>query len=170
VQCKAADVLLKTLMLDALYRTAYRVAYRGARIYWHVFRPENHGALVALWCAGRVLLVKNSYVDYYSLPGGNVRANETAEDAAIRELKEEINLVVERGKLITALVHTHEWQGRPDHVVIFALELEQTPAIRVDHREVVSAEWLLPQEALSRDLFPPLRQVIEQHVAAQSTP
>jgi len=155
-------------MLDACFRLAYRFAYQGARVYWHVFRPQNHGALVALWHQGSVLLVKNSYVDYFSLPGGNVRKAESAVDTAVRELKEEINLTVDGAQLRTVLDHNHEWQGRPDHVVIFELDVDQRPQLAVDNREVVSAEWLSPQDALARNLFPPLRLVIENRMSLDS--
>lgn len=154
-------------MLDACFRLAYRGAFQGARIYWHLFRPQNHGALVALWHDGHVLLVKNSYVNYYSLPGGNVRATESAVDAAVRELKEEIALTVDGSQLRIVLDHNHEWQGRPDHVVIFELDVDQRPQVSVDHREVVAAEWVTPDQALERRLFPPLRLVIENRVAAE---
>ena len=156
-------------MIDAMLRMAYRVAYQGARVYWRIFKPDNHGALVAMWREGKILLVKNSYVKYYSLPGGNVRVGESAVEAAIRELQEEIGLQVELSQLTVALDRTHEWQGRSDHVVIFQLELDEEPKIQVDHREVVSAEWLLPEQALARDLFPPLRQVIEDRMLAGRT-
>lgn len=151
-------------MIDAIYRMVYRVAYQGARVYWLLFKPDNHGALVAMWCHGKVLLVKNSYVSYYSLPGGNVRASENAREAAVRELKEEIGLSVEASQLTVALDHTHEWQGRSDHVVIFELDLKDEPKVQVDNREVVSAEWLRPEQALALSLFPPLKRVIEDHL------
>ena len=151
-------------MIDAMFRTAYRAAYQGARVYWRIFKPDNHGALVAMWHEGKILLVKNSYVKYYSLPVGNVRAGESAMEAAIRELQEEIGLHVEMSQLKVALDHTHQWQGRSDHVVIFQLEVDEEPNIQVDNREVVRAEWLLPEQALERDLFPPLRRVIENRL------
>ncbi len=155
----------KTPLIDAFFRTAYRIAYQGARIYWRVFRPPNRGALVAIWCDGRVLLVKNSYVKHYSLPGGNLRSDEQALDAAVRELREEISLEVDPNQLTVALDHRHEWEGRSDHVVIFQLDVKEEPSLQVDNREVVAAEWLLPEEALQRHLFPPLRQVIEARAA-----
>jgi hypothetical protein len=40
----------------------------------------------------------------------------------------------------------------------------------VDHREVVEAAWWPPERALSLELFPPLRDVIEQRRARQAAP
>lgn len=155
-------------MQDALFRLAYRIAFQGARLYWHIFRPPNHGALVAIWHRDKILLVKNSYVDYFSLPGGNVRSQETPKEAALRELEEEIHLTVDGAQLEIALDHHHEWQGRPDHVVIFELDAQEKPTVKVDNREVVAAEWVTAEAALNRNLFPPLRQVIQNRLA-QST-
>lgn len=149
-------------MIDACFRLAYRMAYQGARVYWRVVHPKNHGALVAIWHAGKVLLVQNSYLNYMSLPGGYVHAGESAEEAAVRELREEIGLTVERERLTLALDHEHMWEGRQDHVVIFELSVDEPPVIQIDNREVVRAEWLTPEEALSRNLFPPLRTVVER--------
>lgn len=149
------------MVIDAFYRVAYRVAYQGARAYWRFSHPENHGALVTIWDKGKILLVQNSYLNYLSLPGGHVNQGETAVQAAVRELREEIGLKVVEQDLAQVLDHTHEWEGRTDHVEIFELDVTERPVIKIDNREVVSAEWFTPTEALALNLFPPLRQVIE---------
>ena len=48
-------------MTNALVRLVLRAAYRLARAWWFVRRPEAHGAFVAVWHADRLLLVRNSY-------------------------------------------------------------------------------------------------------------
>jgi hypothetical protein len=60
-------------LIDRGFQLAYVCAYRMMRVYWMLRRPATHGALVALWNGGEVLLVKNSYARYYGLPGGYVR-------------------------------------------------------------------------------------------------
>src|SRR5690349_19463262 len=60
--------------VDKAFQLAYVCAYRLMRTYWTLRHPKTHGALVALFNGGDVLLVKNSYVPYYSLPGGYVEA------------------------------------------------------------------------------------------------
>lgn len=44
---------------------------------------------------GKVLAMKDNHADYYYLPGGRVQFNETAENALLRELKEELNVEAE---------------------------------------------------------------------------
>ncbi|MFJ1581186.1 NUDIX hydrolase [Streptomyces sp. NPDC088182] len=46
-------------------------------------------ALVALWCAGRVLMVFDRYRQSWELPGGRIEQGESPRQAALRELLEE---------------------------------------------------------------------------------
>jgi ADP-ribose pyrophosphatase YjhB (NUDIX family) len=152
-------------MIDRLYRVAYRGAYRMMRVYWAVMRPQVHGALVAIWHNGEILLVKNSYVRYYSLPGGYVRRDETGRSAAIRELIEETGIRASASELRLALDQQHDWEGKREHIEIFELEVATKPTIKVDNREVVEATFYMPQKALELELFEPLRKVIQKRVA-----
>jgi 8-oxo-dGTP pyrophosphatase MutT (NUDIX family) len=135
------------------------------RVYWGAAHPHTHGALVAIWRGGEILLVKNSYVPYYSLPGGYVRSSETGRDAALRELYEETGLRASAADLKPALDEQHEWEGKREHIEIFELDVTEAPAIAVDRREVVAAAFHSPSDALRLDLFPPLRRVIERRMA-----
>jgi ADP-ribose pyrophosphatase YjhB (NUDIX family) len=146
----------------------YRCAYQVMRVYWAVRRPRTHGALVAIWYDGRVLLVQNSYVPYRSLPGGYVKAGETGRDAASRELFEETGLRVEPSALRLALDEQHAWEGKQEHIEIFELEVTARPTIKVDNREVLAAEFFTPEEALRLRLFAPLRTVIQKRSASES--
>jgi 8-oxo-dGTP diphosphatase len=153
-------------MLDRLIVLAYRGAYRMMRVYWRVLHPTTHGALVAVWHLEQILLVRNSYVRYHTLPGGYLRRGESGEIAARRELFEEVGLDVLPEQLRLALDVTHAWEGKQDHVQIFEIVVQDRPQVRVDHREVVAAELVDPLEALRRDLFPPLRDYLRQRLVA----
>ncbi|MEO7668934.1 MAG: hypothetical protein ABIW57_06325, partial [Polyangia bacterium] len=63
--------------IDHAYRLAYKVAHRLLRAYWKVRHPHKGGTLVAIWCAGQILIVKNTYRKEHSLPGGYPRSGET---------------------------------------------------------------------------------------------
>jgi ADP-ribose pyrophosphatase YjhB (NUDIX family) len=148
-------------VVDRGFQLAYVCAYRLMRTYWRLRHPTTHGSLVAIWNRGEVLLVRNSYVPYYGLPGGYVRRGESARDAAMRELFEEVHVTASPEQLRLMLEETHEWEGKHDHVQIFALELPSRPSVAVDNREVVEASWWSPARALTLNLFPPLRHVLE---------
>jgi 8-oxo-dGTP diphosphatase len=147
-------------LVDRGFQIAYAGAYRIMRAYWKLRHPVTHGALVALWNRGELLLVSNSYVPYYCLPGGYVRRGESGRDAAIRELSEEVGVAAKGEELTLALAERHEWEGKDDYVEIFSLDLPTRPEVRVDHREVVDASWFSPARALSLDLFPPVRHML----------
>lgn len=151
-------------VVDRSFQLAYKVAYRLMRVYWGVRRPSTHGALVTLWHQGEVLLVQNSYVSYRSLPGGYVGRHETGPEAAVRELREEVGIATTTDQLEKVFDEVKDWEGKRDHVEIFALELDRRPIIRIDHREVVAANWFSPERALELNLFPPIRTVLERRV------
>lgn len=156
-------------IVDRAYQVAYVCAYRLMRTYWGIRRPTTHGALVALWHEGEVLLVRNSYVPYYSAPGGYVHRGESSVQAALRELREEVGVYAQPEELTRVIDETHDWEGKRDHVEIFSLDLAHRPNVQVDHREVIQAEWVSPEHALLLDVFPPLRRAIEQRMTSKAS-
>jgi len=156
-------------VIDLFYRVAYKCAYRLMRVYWAAIHPQTHGALVAIWHQGEVLLVKNSYVSYHSLPGGYVRSSETGREAALRELFEETGIRVSPSDLKPVLDEQHDWEGKREHIEIFEIDVPERSTVVVDHREVVAAAFHSPQDALRLELFPPLRKVIERRIAAATS-
>jgi ADP-ribose pyrophosphatase YjhB (NUDIX family) len=132
------------------------------RTYWKLRRPVTNGALVAIWSDGEVLLVRNSYVSYYSAPGGYVHPDETGRDAALRELAEEVGVFVRPEQLELALDVTHDWEGKRDHVQIYNLSVSERPQVRIDQREVIEASWFRPEQVAGMNVFPPLAQAIAQ--------
>ena len=50
--------------------------------------------------AGQVLLVEPTYKEYWEIPGGCVEADESPYVTAVREVKEELGLVVTPGRLL----------------------------------------------------------------------
>lgn len=76
----------------ALYRTAYPVL----KVWWFVRRPHTEGVKVVLRDGDAAVFVRHSYGDRASweLPGGGRRRGESAVDAARREAREELGVVV----------------------------------------------------------------------------
>ncbi|WP_416896516.1 MAG: NUDIX hydrolase [Minwuia sp.] len=143
------------------WRAAYRAAWvvrRGVRLLpW----PHMNGAMAAVWCDGQVLLVQNSYNDFWSMPGGRLNAGEDYRQAAARELHEETGVIVDAGDL--AFVHG-EFLGhvlRRDRVEIFAVDVERRPKVTPEPVEIAATRWATPHEAMGLPLFGPTRRYLQ---------
>jgi 8-oxo-dGTP diphosphatase len=141
-------------------RVLYRAAYLAARVWWFVRRPHTNGSLVALWCDGRLLLVRTSYRPLYSLPGGFMKRGETSLAAAQRELREEVGLTV-TADLRLVWHGTMPFEHRADTATIWETSLETAPAFRVDGAEVVWAGWKTAEEALALPLLPSVERYLK---------
>ncbi len=156
-------------LVDRSFQLAYVVAYRLMCVYWGIRRPRTHGALVAVFHDGKLLLVRNSYVSYYSLPGGYVGRNETSRQAALRELAEEVGVRARPEQLEPVIDEENAWQGKRDHVEIFVIEVERRPDVRIDNREVIEAIWVSAERALELSLFPPIRRLLERRLKQEAS-
>jgi 8-oxo-dGTP diphosphatase len=144
--------------LDVGFRLAYRLAFRVLRVWWFLRRPTHRGVVVAVWHAGRVLVVRPSYRRTLDLPGGGIARGEAAVAAACRELGEEVGIAVAPSALRLALEMTAWWDFRRDHVSIFELRLDgPPPAIRVDRREITGAEFMASASVLAGQISPFVR-------------
>jgi 8-oxo-dGTP diphosphatase len=152
-------------MVSALVRLGYRGAYWCARCWWFVRRPTTHGAAVALWCGGRVLLVKTSYRDRYSLPGGFVGRRELARDAACREVREEVGVVVSVDRLKLVYDGTLFVEHHHDQLSIFEIDLEAQPPVRANGRELVWIGWKTTEEAALLPLLSHVRAYLATRTA-----
>jgi 8-oxo-dGTP diphosphatase len=142
-------------MMDLLWRLAYRIGFRAARLWWRLRRPDHDGAVVAVWFGGRILAIRQSYRSNLFWPGGGIRRGEEPRDAARRELREELGLTVAPDDLVLAREMVVDWDFRRDRVRVFELRLDAEPALRVDNREVVAASFVDPRALLAEAVLPP---------------
>ncbi len=140
--------------INAFVRTGYRLAYLTLRAWWFVRRPQTHGAAVALWHEGKILMVRTSYRGCLSLPGGFVRAGEPSEQAARRELHEELGISIPQQELHHAWHGMIRFESRQDVIDIWEATTTSAPTPHVAGREIVWAAWLTPAEALKHPLLP----------------
>lgn len=74
---------------------------------------------------GTILVCKNikKNNDYYYLPGGHVEMGEPADKALIRELKEELNLIVEEVSFIGTVENVYSQDGETHHEIILVFNV-----------------------------------------------
>ncbi|MEL7730517.1 NUDIX domain-containing protein [Citromicrobium bathyomarinum] len=145
---------MRHLLPKPAERLALRIAHR-LRHYWRrIARPQLRGVSVLLRDGqGRVLMVRHAYgPPQWSPPGGGIARGEPPEDAARREMEEELGLRIERLVLLGTLSETIS--GAPHTAYLFTAQIDALP--RPDGREVVEARFFaldgLPPEmsALTR--------------------
>lgn len=108
-------------------------------------------------------------------PGGFVDPKETAQFAAVRELKEELDLNIRESDL--KLLDTEP----NDYIfldilyrtldIVFETELKEEQRINLEHSEIQEVRWLSPQEIdMDQIGFDSMKAVVSKHVLKTSVP
>jgi 8-oxo-dGTP pyrophosphatase MutT (NUDIX family) len=102
--------------------------------YWRFSRGATLGArAMVIDGAGRIFLVKHSYVAGWHLPGGGVETGETVFAALARELAEEGNIEMTAPPVLHG-VYFNRRVSRRDHVALFIVrEFRQDAAPRPNY-------------------------------------
>lgn len=127
-------------------------------------RPEL-SVSCAVFKNGKVLLAQRMfepYAGYYSLPGGRVERGETLRDAALRELKEEVQV---EAKIIDFVDHV-ELCERDEagnvlfHAVIVVFLAKWTDGDPQTGAEVIDVVWHDPHAVFHLKMTPNLQNII----------
>ncbi len=119
---------------------------------WYESLPKKRmGAGVLFFDdAGRLLIVKPTHKDHWSVPGGTVDANESPQAAAEREVKEELGLEVRTRFLCVDYVHATSEKSENLQFIFDGgvLTSEQIEQIRLDENELGEWRFAPVEEAL----------------------
>ena len=94
-----------------------KLLYLGFKIYCFIFRPVRMGVRVMMIQDDKVLLIRHTYLNGWFMPGGGLNRNESLEQAARREAKEETG--AELGEISLLGVFSNFIQWKTDHTVVF---------------------------------------------------
>lgn len=126
--------------------------------------PENfHDAIIAAggYCTfeGKLLLLKRHpkklFGNMWGVPGGKLEEGETPEDGLVREIYEEIGVVVD--KTLVEPIHTFYIQSASSisHTVIYHMfycPMSEMPQLVLHLEEHLEALWVTPDEGLKLPL------------------
>lgn len=100
-----------------------------------------------------ILIVKPSYKDHWSIPGGVIDLNESPRQAAIREIKEEISLNIDKIDLLSIDYYrnANSFKGEAIHFTFFGKKLDENliKQIQVDGQEIVEFQFIAMEKALT---------------------
>ena len=107
------------MQLHRLRRACEPLIRRVLHFYWRFSRAATIGTrAMVIDGAGRIFLVKHSYVSGWHLPGGGVETGETFQAALARELAEEGNIVMTTPPVLHG-VFFNKRTSRRDHIALY---------------------------------------------------
>ena len=133
-----------------LRRVLEPVIRRGMHFYWRFSRAATLGTrAMVIDGAGRIFLIKHTYVDGWHLPGGGVETGETLLEAITRELVEEGNIQLGAAPQLYS-VYFNRRTSRRDHVALFIVrDFRQDGNPKPNHE--IAEHAFFPIDALPED-------------------
>lgn len=99
---------------------------------------------------GKVILLKNER-DEWELPGGKLEINESPHSCVVREIKEELGLVVKTGPILDTWVY-HIYEGVDVLIVTFGCYLENLA--KITHSSEHKAAGIFSEEEVQNLKMP----------------
>jgi 8-oxo-dGTP pyrophosphatase MutT (NUDIX family) len=158
------------MQLDSLRRSFEPVLQRLLHFYWRVARGGAIGVrALVIDGAGRVFLIKHSYIAGWHLPGGGVEVGETLMEALARELHEEGNIEL-TGSAPLFGIYFNRRASRRDHVALYVVRSFRQSAPPQPNSEIVAHGFFAPgalPDDTTRATRARIAEVLEQITAAE---
>jgi 8-oxo-dGTP pyrophosphatase MutT (NUDIX family) len=151
------------MALEQMRRALEPVIRRAMHFYWRFSRGMTMGVRAVVFDrAGRVFLIRHSYVAGWHLPGGGVEPGETLLAALARELAEEGNITFAAPPPLHGMFY-NSLVSRRDHVAVYVLRDFEQASLPVPNNEIVEHRFFAP-DALPEDATPGTRRRIAEVV------
>jgi len=155
------------MQLEHLRRPLEPAIRRVLHWHWRFSRGLTLGVrAMVIDGAGRIFLVKHSYVAGWHLPGGGVEPNETLATALARELREEGNIELGETPPLFA-VYFNRRVSRRDHVALYVVRAFHQSAPPRPNSEIV-AHGFFPPDAVPEDTTLSTRARIAEVIEGRS--
>lgn len=114
---------------------------------------------------GKILIVKPNYRNGWILPGGTVNKNESPQHACIREVKEELGIILKKVKFVCA-----DFKIEDDESLQFTfdggiLTKEKIKKIKLQEKELLEYQFIAPKN-LGKFFIPSLAKRIPKCLKA----
>lgn len=135
----------------------YKFLYQVYKLPWVVTRPITLSICLLLLKEDQLLLVKPTYMNGWYLLGGGVKRNESLEQAARREAREEIGGELGRLELAGLYARFHDFKS--DHIALFRCsDFTYTGKHDFEIEQIA----FFPVDRLPADLDPSQRRKIQE--------
>jgi len=114
-----------------------------------------------------VLLVRShKWGEKYTVPGGHIELGERAEDAIVREVKEETGLdsVAEELLIVQQAIYPKDYHKHEHYIFMDYVCKATSTEVKLDGRELQSSIWVRPEDALKLDLEEYTRRFVEKYL------
>lgn len=95
----------------------FKILYFGFKVYCFLFRPVRLGVRIMMVQDNEVCLIRHTYLPGWFLPGGGLKKNETIEQGARREAREETGAELNEIRLLGIFSSFIQW--KTDHTAVF---------------------------------------------------
>lgn len=109
------------------------------KTYCFIFRPKSLGVKIVVENNNKLLMVRIGYAHKkFTFPGGGVKKKESFEEAAKRELEEEVG--IKTASLIEMGEYTSESNYKKNIVKCFYLHTDSS-FVKIDNFEIIESGW-----------------------------
>jgi 8-oxo-dGTP pyrophosphatase MutT (NUDIX family) len=127
------------LMLKKFIKFVKEPVFFVVKLYWRIFKPETEGSKIILTYRNEVLLVKHTYGNKFTFPGGGLKKGENSDDAIKREVIEELSILLKECTYLGSFVSTLYY--KKDKIHVYKSELENKD-FKIDNLEIDKTEWV----------------------------
>lgn len=139
----------------------FRAAHYLYRAKWRLLRPITTGVRVMVLNGDQVLLIRHTYQRGWFMPGGGLKRNETLEEAARRELREETGL---RADVDGFVGWSERIDGQGHYVILtFAVTVTDAPELAAAGDDAAAVAWVPLTDVAGHDLVAGLADFLAVH-------
>lgn len=138
------------------------VAFFAAWPLFFVYLRRSERTRIILHDEGKVLVMRNWVSDgTWQLPGGGLHSHEPIIDGALRELREETGVVLEKRQLRFVAQRGYRKYGHRFRFHVFVAQGFDTQALHMQAHEVSRLEWIDHRALTPQNAAPDTRLAIE---------